>query len=164
MAGPQRLPAAAAAKRPEVPAPLASAAPTAERAVPAGDFSRRPTAPTELAGAKAVDDLVEVADKPAGGVLVAQDESTDVWALPDGSRVARLHGGAVNVRSRSGQWQRLDARWEVKGGRLRPVVSPLGVSVAEVVGEGRLVELAGEGWSAGFDLEWPAGPPGCGRR
>lgn len=110
---------------------------------------------------KAVDDLVEVADKPAGGVLVAQDESSDVWALPDGRRVARLHGGAVNVKTGSGKWERLDARWQAKGGRLRPAVSPLGVSVAEVLGQGRLVELAGDGWSAGFDLEWPGRFPGC---
>ena len=102
-----------------------------------------------------MDDLVEVADKPLGGLLVAQDASTDVWALPDGRRLARLHGGAVNVRSKAGTWERLDARWVARDGRLRPAVSPLGVSVAEAVGQGPLVELAGEGWSAGFGLEWP---------
>ncbi|MEU0879806.1 RHS repeat-associated core domain-containing protein [Lentzea sp. NPDC005914] len=68
-------------------------------------------------------------------------ETTRTFDNPDGSRTLRLHTGPANVRQPDGSWLPVDLTLVPSGGRLKPKVSPIGLSLGAGSADGSLVQI-----------------------
>jgi hypothetical protein len=133
-----------------------SPAPTAAvpGALPVGDFSAEPgrpvprpavapapSLPTSYAAGGAALDGRSVDGLP----LVGRGSRYDVFAAPDGSKVARLYASPRNRWDGSGAWVPVDTDLQVSGGRLVPVSSDLPVSYAATADAKALVSVGAPG-------------------
>ncbi|MFD4640319.1 RHS repeat-associated core domain-containing protein [Lentzea sp. NPDC058436] len=88
-------------------------------------------------------------------------ETTQTFDNPDGSRTLRLHTGPANVRQPDGSWLPADLTLAAAGGRLRPKVSPTGLSFATRSADSALVQIDVDGdHSIGYGMRDVTDVPG----
>ncbi|WP_245563634.1 LamG-like jellyroll fold domain-containing protein [Longispora albida] len=113
---------------------------------PCGDGVSTPAAAASLA--RACGGQVEVLDQ--------RSETSQVFALPNGTFTASMHARPVRAKLPDGRWAAVDTKLQATGGRIAPAVSPAGV-VFSAGGTGPAVVLTTQGKRV--ELTWPEALP-----
>jgi RHS repeat-associated protein len=133
------------------PAPAAAVVPGG---LPAGDFAEEPGRPVQRPVVAPAPSLpttyasggAGLAGRSADGLpLVGRGTRYDVFAAPDGSKVARLYASPRNRLDERGAWVPIDTDLQVSGGRLVPVSSDLAVSYAPTADAKAVVAVGAPG-------------------
>jgi RHS repeat-associated protein len=122
--------------------------------LPAGDFAEEPGRPVQRPVVAPAPSLPTSYASGGAGLdgrsvdglpLVGRGARYDVFAAPDGAKVARLYASPRNRLDGRGAWVPIDTDLQASGGRLAPVSSDLPVSYAPTADAKALVSIGAPG-------------------